>query len=560
MTIESVERSIPVPPGFPVQWERPEDATRFWERELMHVPMQATVLDDAFMQLWIEGGFNAACEAYSMPVRNRYLRINTYEYQSIAPVGHDPAELHELGEEAERRLGAALGGQLARWENERLPEIKRALADWEAFDRQAASDEAFARHLEETVDRSVAAWRIHYLTVFPVVVAMSLFDDLYRELFAGTGALEPFRLLQGFENHSTEADRALFEVAERARASAAIRDALERGDSFRARDDLEQTPEGRAFVADLRAYLDRYGRRQDGYISISQPSWLEDPAPVMAAIRDHVFQAPRDLGTELTELARERELLVASDRERLAGVPEEVAGKFEFLLAAAQEASVMQENHNFWIDGQVVFSVRRVVREAGRRLAERGALDREDDVFHLTLEELREAVAARAGELRSAVAARREELARFAAVQAPPVLGSFPPGPPPDDPISRAIFKMFGVPQEPPAEPTTFTGMAGSPGLVRGTARILRSLADADRLRPGEILVAPTTSPPWTPLFATAAAIVTDVGGVLSHCAIVAREYMIPAVVGTKVATSLVRDGQELEVNGDEGIVRVLGG
>jgi pyruvate,water dikinase len=101
-------------------------------------------------------------------------------------------------------------------------------------------------------------------------------------------------------------------------------------------------------------------------------------------------------------------------------------------------------------------------------------------------------------------------------------------------------------------------GSAGSAGTVRGTARIIGSIAEAGRLQPGDILVAETTAPPWTPLFATVAAVVTDTGGVLSHCAVVAREYGIPAVVGTQIATVAIRDGDTIEVDGDAGIVRIV--
>jgi pyruvate,water dikinase len=102
------------------------------------------------------------------------------------------------------------------------------------------------------------------------------------------------------------------------------------------------------------------------------------------------------------------------------------------------------------------------------------------------------------------------------------------------------------------------TGLAGSSGKARGTARILLSIAEADKLRPGDVLIAETTAPPWTPLFATAAAVVSDSGGILSHCAVVAREYGIPAVVGTGLATRAIRDGQIVEVDGDAGVVRVV--
>ena len=94
---------------------------------------------------------------------------------------------------------------------------------------------------------------------------------------------------------------------------------------------------------------------------------------------------------------------------------------------------------------------------------------------------------------------------------------------------------------------------------MQGTARVVRSLAEAAKLGEGDVLVTGTTSPPWTPLFATAGAIVTDTGGILSHCAVVAREYRIPAVVGTGAATQMIEDGQTIEVDGDSGTVRIVG-
>jgi pyruvate,water dikinase len=106
-------------------------------------------------------------------------------------------------------------------------------------------------------------------------------------------------------------------------------------------------------------------------------------------------------------------------------------------------------------------------------------------------------------------------------------------------------------------EPDVLKGNAGSPGKVRGPAKVVRSLSEAGKLQKGDILVAETTAPSWTPLFATVAAVVTDTGGVLSHCAVVAREYGVPAVVGTTTATALIRDGQILEVDGDTGLVRI---
>jgi phosphoenolpyruvate synthase/pyruvate phosphate dikinase len=117
---------------------------------------------------------------------------------------------------------------------------------------------------------------------------------------------------------------------------------------------------------------------------------------------------------------------------------------------------------------------------------------------------------------------------------------------------------VLGMPPAPATEPDVLRGIPASSGAERGPAKVLHSLAEAGKLQPGDILVAEATVPPWTPLFATAAAVVTDVGGVLSHGAIVAREYCIPAVVGAGIATKVIHDGQLVEVDGDAGTVRLI--
>ena len=165
---------------------------------------------------------------------------------------------------------------------------------------------------------------------------------------------------------------------------------------------------------------------------------------------------------------------------------------------------------------------------------------------------------ASAGDLRELVAERKEQLERHRALEPPFQLGT-DYGPPPDSPLSRGFGRFFGTPPEPSQEEGVLNGHAGSPGKVRGIARIVRTLAEAEKLQRGDILVTVTTAPPWTPLFSTAGAIVTDTGGILSHCAVVAREYRIPAVVGTGAATRVFSDGQLLEVDGDSGTVSVVG-
>lgn len=554
MSETTMPRPIELPPDFPVTWDVPEEAHRFWERETMHLPGQSTTLDAEFLRRWGDEGFNAACEDFSMPVRNTYRRVNTYVYQSITPVSFDPAVLEELGHEAQERLGAAIGRQIEMWQSERLPEIQELLGRWRAFDLEGATDEELIDHLHDTYAWSERAWHIHFLTAFPVIVSMSLFADLYAELLGGDDPYGAFRLLQGQDNLSLVADRALYALSRRALASAEVRRVLETAAAGDVVGELRASEDGRAFLTELDAFLAEHGRRTSLYITVSATSWIDDPAALITVLQDAITQPERDPAAELEALAEERESLTAAARERLAGFPEAVRGQFEFLLSAARQGSVMQEDHNYWIDTQVVFEVQRVVLELGKRLERNGAVDEARDVFHLRLEELEDLSSDR----RAVVAARKREMEHFSAVDSPLALGSLPPGPPPDDPISRAITKMFGGAPQESGSPDVVHGMAGSPGVARGRARIVRSLADGEHLLNGEVLVAPTTAPPWTPLFGRAAAIVTDAGGILSHCAVVAREYGIPAVVGTKRGTAVFETGQLLEVDGTIGSVRIV--
>jgi pyruvate,water dikinase len=158
------------------------------------------------------------------------------------------------------------------------------------------------------------------------------------------------------------------------------------------------------------------------------------------------------------------------------------------------------------------------------------------------------------------VAERKTEMEHFSRVTPPPMVGTAPAFEMTDGGAAiRAMFKGELSPaNNSNREVGKVKGQPGSAGVVRGTARVIRSLAEAGKLQPGDVLVASATEPPWTPLFATAAAVVTDAGGVLSHSAVVAREYRIPAVVGTGTATTTFRDGDLLEVDGDAGTVRVV--
>ena len=184
-------------------------------------------------------------------------------------------------------------------------------------------------------------------------------------------------------------------------------------------------------------------------------------------LREYIDQ-DEDPRQRLAAQAAEREEALVQVRQRLEGYPEPVRGQFEFLLKAAQAGVVLSEDHGFWIDFQSSHRVRMVLVEVGRRLADAGALESADDVFHLGTDEVQAALEALpGGDLKGVVAERRARLEANREIKPPKQLGT-DYGPPPDEPISRAFGRFFGGPPEPTSEEGVLKGNAGSPGKVQG--------------------------------------------------------------------------------------------
>lgn len=547
---------IPTPESFPLSWDEPVFAQLRWARDRMHFPEPVTPAMELFFEAH-NAGFRHAFALYEMPLEVMMLkRFNTYAYGAVMPrqLPHDA--MVAMGERAQHNLGAAMMRSAERWQGELLPEVQEHLAFWQGADLPGASLDELAELGHETRRRLIRLWEIHFELMVPTLLAGSLFQDTYADLFGAEHAFDAFTLLQGFGNKTTEINSALWRLARS--ADEGVRATVLSTDPEVVAGVLRDSEAGRRFLDAFDAYLQAYGRRSETW-ELRYPSWLEDPTPVWRMLREHLAEPDADPEAELARLAEQRDAAIAEARAQLEGYPAPVVEHFEAMLRAAQDAVVLSEDHGFYIDFEGGHHVRQVLLELGRRLASAGALASADDVMMLTIDEALAALADASGaDLRALVEERRGEMAHFGALEEPELVGSMPPGPPPQDPVGRAIGRFFGTPPEASAEPDVLKGHAGSPGTVRGVARVVRSLAEAQTLRRGEILVAPMTAPSWTPLFGTVAGVVTDTGGVLSHSAVVAREYGIPAVVGTVKATSVIRDGQTIEVDGRSGTVRLV--
>lgn len=553
----STQTSLP-PSTFPESWDEPFDDGEAFIFDPMHSPHPLTPLSHSATST-TSAGFAAVAAELATPIQTYQSRHrNGYHFTRI--VMKQPAseaEARAMGEAAEETAKREIGRMMERWHSEHLPRIHVLLQRLQALDVTQASDADVDPMLDEALAISEELWTIHFRIAFPMLLSMQLFDEFYSELFGGTDA-DAHALLVGAVSSSVKAGLGLDDLAVLAR-NLGLESVVTQTDNDRLLAALEESGHGRAFLLELRSYLDEYGLRQD-LMELATPTWQENPSFALANVRNSLL-ANRDSRAEHAARARSAEAAAIAARERLARYPAAVREQFEVMLQLARHGAFLQEEHNFWIDQQGFALLRYFYLKVGQWLVAKGQLATPDDVFMLHADELR-AIAtndptARDTDWRGLVPQRRAEFDAAWELTPPPFIGPPPDAPTGDNPLERGMMRFFGVPPQPSSNPDELRGTPGSRGVATGPARVARTLDDARALLPGEILVTVTTMPPWTPLFGVAAAVVTESGGPLSHCAIVAREYGIPAVVGTFGATAAIVTGQQITVDGGSGVVKL---
>jgi phosphohistidine swiveling domain-containing protein len=530
--------------SFAVQWESAEDAELFWTWDQVHSPAPQSTLGASLWPSVVSAGAAAAVRELALPIVMRLKAFNGYLYRTMLP-SPDMA--------GPPRIAQAAANLREHWDTVYRPELERDLSYLMAKDLAALSTADLHAHLEEALDLARRHWAIHMLTVFPLFHSGGRLAELYAQV-AGPDHPEdaPYRLLEGLDNKTLEGNRALLRLAEVARATPEVAKLITEEAGGLSRGVLAELPGGQDFLDKLDAFLNVWGYRSSAGDDVADSTWRENPSFVLDAIRDYLSRPPVDLEAHLREQAAERERLVAETFASIADPA--LRGELQAALRIAQANWPLREDHAYYIDQTSLSLLRRIFLEVGRRLTSAGTLNQADDVFFLTLEEVLAALGATTSpNLQATVTSRQRERQEQRKLQPPPFMGTPPPpGAPGPDP---ELVKFFGRPPTAAATSTTIPGAAASRGTATGPARVLRSFSELDRVRPGDILVCQTTTPPWTPLFSVIAGLVTNSGGVLSHGAIVAREYRLPAVVGTQIATTRIRDGQRITVDGTRGVV-----
>jgi pyruvate, water dikinase len=557
----------------------------FWNSQHFPFPMPAFDMVEVDHPYYTLGGWQNRAFAVPPAMGVDYRVVNGYVYISPNPVT-DPAKIAERAEYFQKRAGhyfehwdELYAGWRTRMErlnrdveSIEVPDLPEYEPDEVVFGDRDLSNITLLRAYSDTLRCAEMMWQYHFEFLLLGYGAYLTFAEFLRGALPDIPDQHITQMVAGIDVILFRADAELRRLA-RLAIETGVDGALREGRSPGEIDaELSESEAGRAWLAELEAIKDPWFNMGTGdALYHYYGSWHDDPRIPYASLVGHVaaLRAGEEIDRPTEEIARERDRL-AEEYEGL--LDDDARATFRELLGLSRTVFPYVEEHKFYCDYWFQSRFFNKVREFGALLAQHGFLEDGEDVFHLSRHEVMEALEelslvwstggpALGPEYWPPIVARRRELIeRLSEWTPPPALGSMPEAV--SDPV---VVMLWGVTPQRLQEwarsedgGAELTGAPASPGEVEGPARVVSGLGDLDSVRPGEILVCTVTSPAWAPIFSKIKATVTDIGGIMSHAAIVSREYGLPAVVGTGRATSRIKTGQRLRVDGSTGVVTIL--
>jgi len=531
-------------------------APGYWERDPVHFPRPMTRYWQEVHPAAFARGTGDFARFYGMllgSLGSAY--VHGFGYRSMVPVADEevPARFQRAAEVMQGKLWRE---QLRDWDERVKPESIRAHQSVQSVDPAALSDQELVEYLTRCRDHHAAMIAQHMRYTASAVVPTGDFLAHVGD-WTDVPPAELLGLMRGTAPVSAGASDQLARLIAAFEADARARELLASDDdpgqvlaALRALDG--ETGEA------VSGYLDLVGYRLLDGFDISEPYALSMPDALVRAIQ--IAVAGRDLEGADVDAA------VADIRGK---VPEQHRDEFDELLGEARLTYRLRDERGVFSDIWASGLMRRAVLEGGRRVAERGLIHEPVHLIDAGFDEMCSLVADGSGPSAAELAARATERTTRDPKAAPRSLGD-PPPPPPDasglpPDVARlmratgiALGHLFGS-SEAEHDEQVLRGLAASPGIYEGPARLIAGPSEFDRIVSGDVLVTQSTTEAFNILLPLLGAIVTDSGGLLSHSAIVAREYGIPGVVGTREATARIADGARVRVDGDAGEVSVVG-
>jgi len=546
------------------EWKVPREGGRYFRTsvaELLPEPLSPLFATLA-LPLWSEATQQITVQSMGLQRDSvALLTIHEYAYYKMALTAWQSARLLFTLTVRGRRMVRMLRTALTRWADEARPRYANVASEWTGRDLAATPAQELLAGAQQIVEAAASYYVSIQLVLAVANLSEAIFTNVYNRLIKRKSDPPALTFLLGFDSAPIRAEKSLYDLAMWAHLQGELAEYLARtsGKDIAGAYKSQSTPiadgaSWREFATRLAEHLNHFGHAvYDLDFAKSVPA--EDPASLLETLKYFIAGQGRNPYERQAAAAAAREQAAESLLVRLSGLRLRL---FRRVLRWAQRCAPLREDS--LADVGLGWPVlRRLLREVGARLVTAGAIAERDEVFSLKWDEVEKAARALdagqpAEDYRRAIEERRGTWKRAHGVTPPVAL-----------PI-KGGDRFFGldVSSWMPARSgqtasNIIRGIGASPGRVTGAACVIHGPEEFDQMKPGDILVAKITTPAWTPLFALASGIVTDVGGPLSHSSIVAREYGVPAVLGTGVATQRIRTGQHITVDGNGGVVTMSG-
>jgi|TARA_B100000315_G_scaffold260223_1_gene320126 pyruvate,water dikinase len=546
--------NLPPQPLKDLKWEPPAPGVLLLRRQIVeNMPDPLSPLfDELYLEIGLQNGMNRSLTRMEAPHRiedmtngNVHLTVNGYAYQRRdfkAPQGFDPVAMAKFNERGPREWWTKL---VDFWRDDWLPGYKALIDEWSKLDLAAASDTQLLDGIRAISDEDAAYWE----ESSKVFATAKVTDEQLQGFLKAAAPDHNFTsgmFLSGFTSRTMQAQLDIWEMFKVIQSDESLTEMVNRTAAPKLLTALQKHAAGGAVIDLVDKYNETYGH-QIYSLDFAEPTAAEDPIPIMVALKAQVQDTDYDPAKHHAEVSERRKQAVREIRNVL---DDNAMAQFRWHLWKARNFYPHREEVVFWLGGGWPV-LRKIARELGQRMVDVGTLNEPDDLYFLRTENIEKAIAARTDN------EALPELAQIAAEQRELREARKRIHPPGAIPIERhanpAATQKLNAPDS-----KVMSGFAVSPGKITGEISVIQSPADFDKMKPNTILVCPMTTPAWTQLFSHAIALVTDIGSILAHGSIVAREFGIPAVLGLGNVTQRLKSGQRISVDGDAGLVEIL--
>jgi pyruvate,water dikinase len=553
--------------NFPIEWENEEEKQYLWFYDDLHCPLPCTPMYESMG--WWGPTLEYMYRRFGAPFGKYWIGkiVNRYIYTAVLPRPADEAA--KFAPYYGLVMSTYASEFLTWWNNRYLPEIKRNFEYLDTFPVDTASLPELMIYLEEALDINERHFRLHWILNLAQFQASLDFGAVVGELIPDADPTVVGRIMVSIEDRNWDAIEGLWQLKEQVKGDADLKALFDAGDTAaQIMPILKANEKGKVFMEDVYAYAEEYGYKAIHSHEFIEKLWVEDVTPIIETVKGYlaadydfpsVIQATKDDQAAAVEELRAQIPDTATEEQR---------AKFEKALELVMKMMPLTPDHHFYIDQGTSARMRLVFLAIGRYMVKHGLMDQPEDALFLKYDELRWYAANPKTEDnpdgfdgKGLIEKNRREREEAWSVRPPDWIGTV---------TEWALFQepyktLWGFPEkftkaeEKAAEPEDqVTGLGAAPGFAEGRARVVHHPEEFDQVQPGEIMVCIMTNPSWVVVFTKIKGVVTNSGGVLAHPAIVAREFGIPAVVGTMDATYRINTGDTIRMNGNTGVVEIL--